>query len=112
MLSVLREENFIPDSLLEPYRTALWREYLRFRGEDISAFLSEVEVTVKGPPGGERDGLVGMLFEALAKHELRPAVRFRDAPGLAIEIGEHALIEGAATRERLGLAIRQSLSDW
>jgi hypothetical protein len=112
MLADLRRDNYVPDALLEAYRGALWREYLRYRGEDFSAHLSEVEVRICSRPGSARDRLVSMLTGALRKHELRPVVRFEEGPGLRVEIGEHTLLDGAVTREKLALAIRQTLSDW
>lgn len=114
LMAALAADNFIPEPTAGEYRRAIWREYLRHRGEQFDEFLSRVPVTVAGAPGVERDRLVERLTAALARHELEPVIAFRCAETgrLEVLIGEHTVIDGGVTRERLELAIRQSLSDW
>ncbi len=112
----LGRRNYIPDGLVAPYRVAVWREYLRSRGEDFSEFYSEVQVTVRGEPGEERDQFVELLVSVLAEFELKPIVTVAPAveggPSPQLGIGEDTIVSGMPSRQRLKLAIRQSISDW
>ena len=47
LVETLASENYIPDPGDEAFRIALWREFLRHRGQDFRAFFSEVAVTVR-----------------------------------------------------------------
>jgi hypothetical protein len=51
----------VPDDQSPDLRYALSRECLRHQVEDFSAFVSEVEVTVRGEPGRERDRFVELI---------------------------------------------------
>jgi hypothetical protein len=112
----LRSENYIPDAQLEEYRTAIWREYLRMRGEDFSEFLSPVEVIVRGDPGPERDRFEELVRSVLASFELRPVVAFEPAdasgPNPQLAVDDDTIVRGVPGRERLKRAVRQRLSDW
>jgi hypothetical protein len=115
LMATLRAENYVPESLAVPYRRAVWREYLRHRGEDITPFFSEVPVTVQCDAAEERERVAATLIPLLAKLELRPTFTFAQASGAAgarLLIGEHAVIDGDLTRERLEAAVRLSVSDW
>ncbi len=116
MVARLRADNFIPESMTAAFRTAVWREYLRHRGEDFSAFYSEVPVGVRARPGPERDQLLELLASVLARLELRPLVSVAEAdPGgeeAEVRIGDHTRLRGPFTRPGLEVAVRQSLSDW
>lgn len=112
----LAADNFIPESQEEAYYTALWREYLRFVGEDFSEFFSEIEVTVRGEPGEERDHLAGLCASVLADFELRPVAEFADAdeegPNPQLVIGGTTVARGVPSRRSLKATIRHRLSDW
>ena len=109
-------DNFIPEAQEAAYRTALWREFLRFVGEDFSEFFSEIPVTVLGEPGGDRDRLVGLCASVLADFELRPVLEFADAdeegPNPQLVIGDTTVAKGLPSRRSMKATIRQRLSDW
>lgn len=114
MLATLRPNNYIPEATLPEYRRALWREYIRNRGGDFSALFSEVEVTVRGQPGENRDRFVDLVRSALAEMELQPVVVFEPGEGAGIELvirGE-VVARGADTFKRILLALRRTLSEW
>ena len=112
----LAADNFMPEGQEEAYRTALWREYLRFLGEDFSEFFSEIPVTVLGEPGGDRDRLAGLCASVLADFELRPVLEFADAdeegPNPQLVIGGTTVARGLPSRRSMKATIRQRLSDW
>ena len=112
----LAADNFIPEGQQEAYRTALWREYLRFMGEDFSEFFSEIEVTVRGEPGEDRDRLAALCASVLADFELRPVTEFADAdeegPNPQLVIGGTTVARGLPSRKSLKATVRHRLSDW
>ena len=112
----LAADNFIPEAQEEAYQTALWREFLRFVGEDFSEFFSEIPVTVLGEPGGDRDRLAGLCASVLADFELRPVLEFADAdeegPNPQLVIGGTTVARGLPSRRSMKATIRQRLSDW
>ena len=116
LLAELAADNFIPAGQEEAYRTALWREYLRFLGKDFSEFLSQIEVTVRGEPGEDRDDLVELFISVLAEFERRPVIAFAEAgdaePTPQLVIGEETVARGVPSRRSLKAIIRQRLSDW
>jgi hypothetical protein len=116
LLSELGADNFIPEGQEEAFRTALWREYLRFVGGDFSEFFSEIEVTVGGEPGENRDSLVERCTLVLAEFELRPVVDLAGAneggPDPELVIGGTTVARGLPSRKSLRATIRQRLSDW
>ena len=116
LLSELAADNFIPDSQRGDYRVALWREYLRSVGEDFSEFFSEVEVTLRGEEGDDRDRLAALCASVFADFELRPVVEFEaaddDGPNSQLVIGDAVVARGLPTRKVLKAIIRQRLSDW
>ena len=116
LLSELGADNFIPEGQEEALRTALWREYLRFVGGDFSEFFSEIEVTVGGEPGENRDSLVERCTLVLAEFELRPVVDLAGAneggPDPELVIGGTTVARGLPSRKSLRATIRQRLSDW
>ena len=117
LLSELGADNFIPVGQEEAFRTALWREYLRFVGVDFSEFFSEIEVTVGGEPGENRDSLVERCTLVLAEFELRPVVDLVGAnegggPDPELVIGGTTVARGLPSRKSLRATIRQRLSDW
>jgi hypothetical protein len=116
ILAGIAADNFIPEGQDEAYRIALWREYLRFLGKDFSEFFSEIEVTVRGEPGDDRDRLAGMCASVLAEFELRPVFEFGEAgddgPTPQLLIGDETVVRGVPSQRSLKTTIRQRLSDW
>ena len=112
----LAADNYIPEEQEEAYRTALWREYLRYSGGDFSEFLSEIEVTIRGEQGEERDRLVDLCTSVFAKFELRPQIEFTSADEEGINpqlvIGGEMVASGLPSRKSLETTIRQRLSHW
>jgi len=112
----LAADNFIPEAQEEAYHTALWREYLRFVGQDFSEFFSEIPVTVRGEPDGDRDHLAALCASVLADFELGPVVEFADAdeegPNPQLVIGGTTVARGLPSRKSLKATVRQRLSDW
>ena len=53
LMEELAESNYISPDSTDAYRQALWREFLRRRGEDIRHLYSEIEVVVRARPGSE-----------------------------------------------------------
>jgi hypothetical protein len=116
MIERLAADNYVPDRLLEAYRTALWREYLRFKGEDFTPFFSRIEVVVQGAPGQERDRFVETLDLAMADFELQPVVTLTEAgPGQdhpQLIIRDEIVASGTHSRDSLKSALRRSITDW
>ena len=116
LLAELASDNFIPAGQEEAYRTALWREYLRFLGRDFSEFLSQIDVVVRGEPGEDRDRLADLCVSVLADFELRPVFEFGDAgddgPNPQLAIDDETVVRGVPSRRSLKSIIRQRLSDW
>jgi hypothetical protein len=116
LIETLAADNYIPDRQVDAFRVSLWREYLRFKGEDFSDFFSEIEVTVTGEAGGARDGFVEMAKAVFADFELKPLVTFalpgdgEASPQLVID-GE-AIVSGLQSRQRFKAAVRKSITDW
>lgn len=116
LLAEIAADNFIPAGQEEDYRIALWREYLRFLGEDFRDFLSQIEVTVRGGPGEDRERLADLCVSVLAEFELRPVFEFAetgaDGPDPQLVIGDETIVRGVPSRRTLKAIIRQRLSDW
>lgn len=111
LVARLAGQNYIPDSQQQNYRRALWREYLRRRGEDFSDFYSEVQVTVHGAPGEARDRFVQTLTSVLGDFELKPLIQFSHTgtePALLLD-GETL---GDVGREQLKMAVRRRIHEW
>jgi hypothetical protein len=116
IIDALRAKNYIPDGQVGDYRPALWREYLRHRGEDFTELYSEVPVTVRGEPGDDRERFVELTRAAMARFELRPAIDFApaaaDGPNPQLVIGGEVVAVEPQTPRGLEDAVRKSLSDW
>lgn len=116
MIEVLARNNYVPAGAINQYRTAVWREYLRRRGEDIREFYSEIDVLVLAAPGAETEGFVSALGRAFAKHELKPSVTAEepqeDAKTPQLLIDGEVVIEGTADPRRLSTAVSRQISDW
>jgi hypothetical protein len=113
MMEVLRPLNYVPDSQVEAYRTAFWREFLRHRGRDFSAWYSELPVTVRGAPGDERDRFVALVEAVLAAHELRPVFTYvAGGPSPELVIRDEVVASGSQNRASLERAVRRTFSHW
>ena len=116
LLAELEAENYVNEGFLELYRTALWREYLRWQGHNIDEYFSSLQVTVRGRPGEERDQLVNLCRSVLADFELRPEIEFEpvvdDDSEVELEIGDTTVTRGIPSRKALKRNVRRRLSDW
>ena len=113
MMESLTELNYIPDSHEKEYRRAVWREYLRSRGEDYSDFLSEIQVVVRGEAPEE---FLADLEAVFAEHDLTPVVSpepaAAGAPSPELVIDGETVIAGPTSLQRLRRAIQKQISDW
>ena len=113
MMAALAELKDRPESSTEEDRRAVWREYLRSRGEDYSGFLSEIQVAVRGE--AEKVYLAD-LDAVFAEHDLKPVVSLETAepgaPSPELVIDGETVIAGPASRQRLRRAIQKQISDW
>lgn len=114
MMKSLQSQNYIPESQVDLYRVALWREYLRHIRQPFSDWFSELPVTVTGPAGAERDQFVTQLESILAKMELRPAVTFEASELADIELRIHGETIARSTdhRTKIEAAISRNFSEW
>jgi hypothetical protein len=117
MIERLSADNFIPAGQAEPFRTAIWREYLRPKGQDLRDYYSEIDVTVRGEAGEGRDRFVAALGSALAAFELRPSISFApEGPEGAhpqLVIAEETILRGLPPTQRgFESAIRKTISGW
>lgn len=116
LVETLSEENFIPEGQLGDFRITIWREYLRFKDQDFSEFLSAIDVTVRAEPGEPRDAFVGMLRSVMADFELRPIVSFappgEDGRNPQLVINDEVIVRGIQSRQNFKASVRRSISDW
>jgi hypothetical protein len=116
LMATLALDNYIPPSQVEAMRIAVWREYLRSRGEDIDEFFSEVTVTVCGDSGDERDRFVELTIVVLNEFEIRPDIEYGDprpdGPNPQLVIGDQVVVQGLKSREHFSSEVRKSLSHW
>jgi hypothetical protein len=115
--AALVEDNYVPETQRPAFRTALWREWVRFKGGDPTPFFSTIDVDVRGGAGDERERFVALVSSVLAGFELRPSIRFDPAPQaaapIALVIGDETVYQGPPTdRRRLEHALRKSISGW
>lgn len=112
----LAARNYIPDLQVQAYRIAVWREYLRYKRQEFSAFFSEVSVTVRGPAGRERDEFVELVRSVLAGLELRPVVTYADESEAAkrpeLLIRGEMVARSPQSQGNLEKAVRQSFAAW
>lgn len=116
IIGLLTNDNYISDAQKEAYRTALWREFLRYQGRDISEYYSEVEVKVRGEAGDLRDQFVDTLISVFGDFELKPAVTFvspvGEDPGPELLMGDDTIVRGPVSRQDFKIAIDRCISDW
>jgi hypothetical protein len=101
---------------MEDYRLALWREYLRYLGEDFNNFFSAIEITIRGNPGEDRDRLVDLCHDVFSDFELRPVLELEDSTGDGphpeLLIDGETIVRGLPSRAALKTAIDHRLSDF
>jgi hypothetical protein len=116
LLGVLAEDNYVPQAMEEDYRVALWREVLRGRGQDFSAYYSPVEVTVRAPSGRPGEEFAARVVSVFADFELRPVISWAEPEDATAQpellIGDEVVVRGLLARERFKGAVRKSFSDW
>jgi len=116
LVKSLAADNLIPHKQIEAYRTALWREYLRYKGQDFSDFLSEVDVVIRGLAGEELDDFVQTTISVFAEFELKPVIRTEPPgsydPDPCLAVGNEIIVRGQCSRAAFKDAVRKSLSDW
>ena len=116
MLKYLAPKNYFPPPLTNPLRRALWREFLRSRGEDFREYFSEIDVTVRAPAGTPRDRFEEVLCSVFRELELKPLVAYappeEGAAGPQLVIGAEVIVGGLLSRANFKKAVRKSISDW
>jgi hypothetical protein len=115
LVESLAGDNYIPERQQEAYRLALWREYLRARGEDIRELFSEIEVTVRAEAGEARQELEADLQQVLAELELKPIMAYKapaEGEDQLVLIRNETVARGRQTRQSLQTAVRRSVGDW
>jgi hypothetical protein len=116
LIATLESENYFPERQMELYRTALWREYLRYTGMNFSRYFSNIAVTVRGEEGEPRDRFVEVLSSVLNKLELTPIVTFdtpiEDEPSPQLVIDDQTVVRGFFGRPQLEAAIHKTISGW
>jgi len=116
LLDELTGDNFIPPARIGDYRLTLWREYLRYRGEDFSEFFSTIQVEIRGGSGEDQLRFADLCFDVFADFELRPVIEIAGVddgetqPRLVID-GE-TIVQGLPSRAALKTAIDHRLSDF
>jgi hypothetical protein len=116
MMEQLAERNYISAASTDLYRQALWREYLRHRGEDIRHLYSEVDVVVCANPGPELDRFRRTLVDVFARHELKPAISVEPASETdstpQLRIDDEIVAAGITDPDRLAQRVGKQISHW
>ena len=117
LIEILSRDNYMPgEHMEEAYRRALWREYLRHRGEDFSEFFSEVEVAVHGEAGEERDRFTEILHTVFAHFELKSIITFapprKEGANPQLLIDGKPVVQGLLSRKNFKKAVQKSFTDW
>jgi len=116
LVGILADENYTPDSQKEVFRLALWREFLRHRGQDIREFYSEIEVTVRGVEGAERAGFIETMISVFGDFELRPKVTYiaspEEDPTPKLLIGDDTVVRGRQSRKDFKREVGRRISEW
>jgi hypothetical protein len=116
IMEALAHHNYIPASEVESYRQAVWRELLRYRGEDFRHVYSEVDVVVRGVPGDERDRFVETLASVFGDFELKPRIVFAppdaEGPHPQLLIFDEPIVKGCLNRKDFKQAVRKHISHW
>jgi hypothetical protein len=116
MMESLADSNYISPAASDEYRLALWREYMRHRGEDIRPFYSAIEVTVHAQPGPDLDRFLEILGAVLARHELKPLVTVEppspQGASPLLRIDDEVVVAGTTDPDRIARGIGKRISHW
>jgi hypothetical protein len=116
LMATLEPDNYFPERMKELYRTALWREYLRYTGRDFSRYYSNITVMVRGEEGEKRERFVDTLTSVLKKLELTPIVTYdapsADGPNPQLIINDQTVVQGFHGQRQLEAAIHKTISGW
>ena len=116
LIEKLSPANYMPSAESESYRQALWREFKRYRGEDISDFYSEVEVVVRGEPGEKLDKFLQTMVAVFAEYELKPVVSFEPpaekGPHPQLVLGDEPVVKGIVPKLAFKHSVRKVITDW
>ena len=116
LIKLLSVDNFIPRSKIKSYQTTLWREYLRYKGENFSDYYSDVCVTIRGEEDEVPDRFVKTLRSVFAYYELNPVITYAppssrgNNPQLVIE--GNTIVEGDVDWHWFKDAVKRNISDW
>ena len=116
MMPVVAALTYIPPSVVTEYRQAVWREYLRHRGEDIRHLFSEIEIVLREEPGPGVDRFLEILEEVFAKFELKPVIAVEPpdpkGPNPQVLISNEVVVAGTTDSKRIAQAVGRQISDW
>lgn len=116
LLATVAVDNYIPSGSEALYRRALWREYLRYRGDDFSDFFSEIEIGITGNAGSDRDRFLEMTRVVFRHLELTALIAFlppvADAVNPQLWISGEPIVVGHLSQEKFKTAIHRTISDW
>lgn len=116
MMEALSKHNYIPTASQDAYRQAIWREYLRHRGEDIRDLFSEIGVSVRSSPGPELDRFLEALEQVFAQYELKPVITLEapdpQGPHPQLWIRNEFVVGGTTDFRLLAKAVGRQISDW
>jgi len=116
MIEKLTVKNYIPDSQNPELRKALWREYQRFLGNDISELFSEVQVTIRGFQGDKSEQFTEILISVFSDYELKPIITYQKPSGDDIYpqllLHGEPIIKGILPRRSFKLKVQKYLSHW
>jgi hypothetical protein len=116
LLTDLSRENYFPNAQIEACRLALWREHLRFHGEDIRPFFTSMAVDVRGAAGDERDRFVETLLEIFHGFELNPQITYHppdgDDPTPELLIEGEPIVRGCLSEAAFKAAVRRRIGEW
>lgn len=116
LIELLTEDNYIPASHNEAYRRAIYREFLRHRGQDMREYYSTIEVSIRGEKGSELDRFVDNVVSVFGEFELKPDITYvpvsGNDPKPELLIGEGSVARGNVSRQALKSAIGRRISEW
>jgi hypothetical protein len=116
IIEMLTKENYVPDSQMKMYRQAIWREFLRYRNQDIREFYSDIDVTVRGEASDERVQFVEMLVSVFGDFELKPRIEYVPSldsdPAPELVINDDPVVRGNVSRQQFKSAVRKRITEW
>ncbi|MFC2171791.1 hypothetical protein ACFLU6_04065 [Acidobacteriota bacterium] len=116
IMELVSAENYLPESQIEGYRKALWREFKRYKKEDFSDYYSEIEVVVRGEPGDDLDRFLATLVSVFGDFELKPVVTIEPPEGNGqypqLLLEDEPVIKGCIPREAFKRTVRRHITHW